>query len=336
MSKIAIICNSINPDLSLYFEKKVRSLKGDCVFFGNKAFKSRLNVRVSSLSPSPRLSFWLLIDSLLSFHVLLQILSMNIRCVVFDTAHISNLPLAFLCKIFRVKLVFTIHDWNPHEGNQSKSVALYNAIIKKYLGDEFIVFSPIDFCKPIHKLTLAGFDFNGISGKGDYFLFFGRVEPYKGLKHIVKLAHLLIENGYDERIIIAGKGDDPALTELSKLPNVDVINRFIPDDEVHGLIRGCIATILPYDSATQSGVTILSYSYSKPVVAFDVGALSYYIEDGVTGYLVQHNVHSDFVDKMILVKNNYDSFSENISEYFKRFNSESLVYQYDKLLRKLN
>ena len=335
MIKTAIVCNSLNPDLVLYFEKKFESLKTQGLFFGNRAIASRLGIKTSSFSPSPRLSLWLFVDAVVSLYVLSYFLINNIKCVVFDSAHISNLPLAFFCKLFRIKLVFTIHDWKPHEGAQSKTVALYNAAVKDYLGDEFIVFSPVKFYKPVHNLTLAGFEFKGKSEKGTYFLFFGRIEPYKGLRNIVTLSKLLTNNSRKERIVIAGKGDDPALSDLINLPNVDIINRFISDEELDELIGGCIATLLPYDSATQSGVTILSYSFGKPVIAFNVGELGYYIKNGVSGYLVSHGEHEQFFDKMMLVNDNYDTLSEGVCEFFQRFNSTSLVSQYSKLLRKL-
>ena len=336
MPKIAIICNSLNPDLVLYFQKKVQSMSSDVVFFGNRELVSDLPIRTSSFSPSPRLSFWLLIDSFFSLFVLFQIILNNVKCVVFDTAHISNLPLAVLCKIFGVKLVFTIHDWNPHEGSQSKAVSLYNMAVKNYLGDEFIVFSPVEFHKPVHVLNLAGFDFKGSVNKSDYFLFFGRIEPYKGVKHLVSIANLLKKHNSKFRIVVAGKGEDPALFELSKLSNVNIINRFISEDELDNLIGSCISTILPYDSATQSGVAILSYSYSKPVIAFDVGSLGYYIEDGLTGYLVKHDSHDDFCDKMILANENYKTLSNNVCENFKKFDNDSLVHQYTNLIEQLH
>jgi glycosyltransferase involved in cell wall biosynthesis len=143
---------------------------------------------------------------------------------------------------------------------------------------------------------------------------------------------MLAKDNSKERIVVAGKGSDPALSELSKQPNVDIINRFISDDELDDLIKGCIATLLPYDSATQSGVTILSYSYGKPVIAFDVGELGYYIENGFSGYLVQHGDHEQFLERMLLVNECYDVLSENVCNYFQKFNSTSLVSQYNKLL----
>ena len=46
--------------------------------------------------------------------------------------------------------------------------------------------------------------------------------------------------------------------------------------------------ILPYETATQSGVVLDAYKHSRPAVAFDVGALGEQIDDGVTGYLAKH------------------------------------------------
>lgn len=331
----AIICNSRNPDLVMYFEKKVRAFRKDVIFLANQEIAEDLDIGVSSFSKKPGISLLFFIDALYSVFVLVKLLKNKVNTLVYDTAHISNLPLAFLCKLFRIKLVFTIHDWHPHEGKQANAVLLYNRIVKKYLADEFIVFSPVESTKKVHCLRLAGFDYQGSKGKGGYFLFFGRIEPYKGLRHILNFSKQLMIADRKEKIIIAGKGDDPALTELHSLPNVEIINRFITGEELDDLIGHCIATILPYDTATQSGVTILSYSYEKPVIAFDVGALSYYIEDGFTGYIVEHGNTKKFVDRMISVSNNYSYFSENTSRAFSQYDSNSLVNQYFVLIHNL-
>lgn len=334
MKNTAIICNSLNPDLTTYFNKKVEQLD-NVIFFGNKKLANNAKVKISSFSPTPRLSIWFLWDAIYVFMVLWQLLQASIKCVIFDTAHISNLPLAVLCKIFRLKLVFTIHDWHPHEGKQANAVMLYNSLVKKVLADEFIVFSPVESTKKTHCLYLAGFEYQGSKNKADYFLFFGRIEPYKGLKHITALSKHLLDAERNEEIVIAGKGNDPALSELYTLPNVKVINRFIADEELDELVGNCIATILPYDTATQSGVTILSYSYGKPVIAFDVGSLSYYVEEGITGYAVEHGNTKKFVEKMILVSDNYNAFSKNITKAFSLYDSKSLARQYSDLIYNL-
>ncbi|MFZ9888374.1 MAG: glycosyltransferase, partial [Myxococcota bacterium] len=47
--------------------------------------------------------------------------------------------------------------------------------------------------------------------------------------------------------------------------------------------------VLPYRSATGSGVIPLAYHYGKPVLATRTGGLVDVVEDGVTGFLVPPN-----------------------------------------------
>ena len=77
--------------------------------------------------------------------------------------------------------------------------------------------------------------------------------------------------------------------------------------------------ILPYNSATQSGGVIDAYRYARPVIAFNVGALSEQIEDGVSGYLLPKKSNELFARKLkqlvALKREQYDTFSLNAYEF---------------------
>ncbi|MGA2133253.1 MAG: glycosyltransferase [Bryobacteraceae bacterium] len=118
-------------------------------------------------------------------------------------------------------------------------------------------------------------------------LFIGRWEPYKGLETLARAAAELLRMGSPVRLVVAGAGRLPAgAGQLSTLPNVALINRYLPAAEVGGLVRESRALVLPYTSATQSGVAGIAYAALKPVVASAVGGLKEQVADGTTGMLV--------------------------------------------------
>ena len=48
----------------------------------------------------------------------------------------------------------------------------------------------------------------------------------------------------------------------------------------------CDWVIVPYNSASQSGIIIDAYKYSRPVIAFAVGAIPEQVDANKSGYLV--------------------------------------------------
>lgn len=75
---------------------------------------------------------------------------------------------------------------------------------------------------------------------------------------------------------------------------VVVINRFVPNEEVHRYFQVADALVLFYLTATPSGVESIAYNFQVPMVATRVGHFPETIREGETGYLA----HPDNIPSM--------------------------------------
>lgn len=121
-------------------------------------------------------------------------------------------------------------------------------------------------------------------------LFFGFIRAYKGLDLLLE-AFDKLDDSY--QLVVAGEiyGDfTPYQTIIDKIPNknnIHLFNHYIQDDEVPLYYSAADVCILPYKSATQSGITSISYHFELPIIATDVGGLKETIYDGKTGLIVE-------------------------------------------------
>ncbi len=120
------------------------------------------------------------------------------------------------------------------------------------------------------------------------FLFFGRMQAYKGLKYFLAAGELLRQRGYPVRLVVAGKGADlePHRAHIAARPWIELHDRYISAAEVAGLFRRATAAVLPYTDATQSGVAAMALANARPVISTAVGDLPDTVIDGYTGLLV--------------------------------------------------
>ena len=112
-------------------------------------------------------------------------------------------------------------------------------------------------------------------------LFFGSIRRNKGLDLLLRAAVDLPGFG----ITIAGPPDEKVYVQTEILPrikslreagmNIDLFDRFVPDNEVGRIFTSHSAIVLPYTKSfmAQSGVAFMALAYELPMIASEAGGL---------------------------------------------------------------
>lgn len=227
----------------------------------------------------------------------------NIRYLYFESMHIWNAFLMLLCPQC-VKIV-AVHDVIPHDGNKAMTLCNYvtcklatgavlrNQKYKQTLADRYHIKEEKIQCfepwRPFPKERPSVY-----SGK---FLCFGRIRRYKGFD----LLEQVIRQSPDVCYQIVGEADEESremVDALKSYANVDMVDREVSDSEMEEFFTNADWVVLPYSSATQSGVITDAYRFSRPVIAFNVGAISEQVKDGKTGFLIPAGDPDQFAEKI--------------------------------------
>jgi D-inositol-3-phosphate glycosyltransferase len=146
--------------------------------------------------------------------------------------------------------------------------------------DQFLPSTPQDPVEARRQL--------GIPGQ-KVLLFFGLIRPYKGLDTLLEAFRTLASDP-ELCLVIAGEcyaGREALEESIRQLgPRVILHDRFIPNEQVATYFAAADLVVLPYHSASQSGVVQIAYACDRPVLVTRVGGLPEVVEEGRTGLLV--------------------------------------------------
>ena len=132
-----------------------------------------------------------------------------------------------------------------------------------------------------------------------------------------------VENS-DLRLLVAGEFYNdkeqyrPLLDRLGE--RVVLHEGFVKDDDVRYYFSAADALVLPYRTATQSGVTQIAYNFSVPMIVTRVGGLPEIVPDGKVGFVCEPTAES--IRKAIERLYSGDAlarFAENFPAERKRF-----------------
>jgi glycosyltransferase involved in cell wall biosynthesis len=156
----------------------------------------------------------------------------------------------------------------------------------------------------------------GIDPDKKVLLFFGFLRKYKGLDLLIKAIKNLPE---DIVVLVTGEcyGDFKEYSDLIKSEGISekqIVThiRYIPDDEVADIFSASDLCILPYRSATQSGIASIAKYYQLPMIVTPVGELPNEVADGETGVICLSSSSTDIADGIVKGLGDIDTLKENL------------------------
>jgi len=161
-------------------------------------------------------------------------------------------------------------------------------------------------------------------------LFFGRIYEYKGLKYLIEAAQLALPRLPSLRVVVAGRGDNPAKENVSVLATetFELRNRFIPDLELAQLLTDADVVALPYIEASQSGVLMVALAFGLPVIATDVGEIANVVRTTGVGRVIPPRDSVALADALVEIGANAPlrrAFSDRAAEALQGLYSRRIL-----------
>jgi glycosyltransferase involved in cell wall biosynthesis len=283
--------------------------------------------------------------------------------IVFNWWHpffsFCHFTISFLIKKgFRNKILFITENFVSHEGHLIDKlltrIGLKNASAFLTLSDKVEKeLRSSGYQEKIYRSELPIFEFYksdislentkerlGYSPENKILLFFGYVRKYKGLDLLIDAIPDIIKEIPEIRLLIVGEFyDDPStylerIKELGVSDYVKLVNKFIPNEEVGKYYQASDLNVLPYRSATQSGILNVSYGFLKPVLVTNIEGLSEFVKDGKTGIIIESISPAAIVKgvKDFFKLNEQIDFQGNIKDYIKENKFEKLPELFQQII----
>jgi glycosyltransferase involved in cell wall biosynthesis len=154
---------------------------------------------------------------------------------------------------------------------------------------------------------------------GPVMLFFGYIRGYKGLNILLEAFARSLEKIQSTLLIVGEFYEDPEpynelMDRLSIREKIVLVDRYVPNEDIELYFTACDLVVLPYLTATQSGIVQISYGFCKPVIVTRVGGLPDVVDHGVTGFVVPPGDSGAFADAIIEFFQSCDAavFEKNI------------------------
>jgi glycosyltransferase involved in cell wall biosynthesis len=146
-------------------------------------------------------------------------------------------------------------------------------------------------------------------------LFFGRILAYKGLPILIEAVERLRAQCFPIDLGVAGAGDVTSLRPRLEALGAQIIDRWVPPDELSRLLADYDAMACSHVEASQSGVAALAFANGMPVIATPVGGLTEQVVEARTGILARDlsaEAFADAIRRLMTEEGLYEAISANL------------------------
>ncbi|OGP93042.1 MAG: hypothetical protein A2156_03935 [Deltaproteobacteria bacterium RBG_16_48_10] len=265
--------------------------------------------------------------------------------------------LAILLKRWRrTKICFLCHNVRPHESTMLDTLLIRYAFIAP---DYFIVHSEPDLKElerlkpgakvfkiphPIYEIFRAGKRMGHLEARkelgvdGNVVLFFGYVRRYKGLKYLLQAFPKVLREVDCTLLIVGEIYEDKEeylqmIEQSSAKDKIRLIDQYVPNEKVALYFDAADVVVLPYVSATQSGIVQIAYGFNKPVITTRVGGIPEVVWDGETGFLTEPENGEALAETIVKFFRQMESieFFQNIGKIKEQFDWKRMVETIERI-----
>jgi glycosyltransferase involved in cell wall biosynthesis len=110
----------------------------------------------------------------------------------------------------------------------------------------------------------------------------------------------------------------------------------VPNEDVAQYFSASDVVVLPYLSATQSGIAQIAYNFDKPLIATNVGGLTEVVLHDKTGFLVPPNDPQALAEAILRFyrERREEEFTMNVRSEKRKYSWEYLVQCIEELTTK--
>ncbi|MEY5042045.1 MAG: hypothetical protein RLZZ414_1604 [Bacteroidota bacterium] len=152
-------------------------------------------------------------------------------------------------------------------------------------------------------------------------LFFGFIRKYKGLAMLLQSFAKIQDKAH---LVIAGESyedfsvyENIIMDNFIKAQNYTRLDGFISDENVQIIFSSADFLVLPYITATQSGISAIAHHFNLPILVNPVGELPNEIIHDFNGWTCENIHEKSLTEGLIMMLNKYKYFRENMQKNHK-------------------